>query len=150
MKQLMDDGIDITLPAARTIAAAMREMACVDGLHPNEAEILRTFEEDLPAQELPPEVALETLDAPELREAFFKSLLLVAYADGRLSPEEQGVIDRYTAALSMDPQQVQIWQSDVAGTLLSLFEGVQIYRESVTELGRDLGLSDELIEQALR
>ena len=149
MQEFMDESIEISLPAARTIAAAMREIAEVDGIHPNEARLLDTFEADLPQDGSPCTVALDTINNRDLHEAFFKSLLLVAYADGMLTELEEERIAHYAQLLSVASDDLTTWKSDVASSLLSVFSGVQIFRDSVFEMGRDLGLSEQDINAIL-
>ena len=84
-----------------------------------------------------------------LEEAFLKSLVLVAYADGKVSNAERAVIERYAAALGSDAPTLSHIFIDVASSLLSRFAGVQIWRNEVSEIGRQMGLEDDAIEQAL-
>ena len=91
--------VDLDEAAARTFAAAMREVAARDGEHPEEVEIIDAFEAQLPSGA--GEVDLSSLTTAAHKDAFLRSLVLVAFADGRVSGEERTVIARYADALSI-------------------------------------------------
>lgn len=147
MREIMQNPVDLDADAAHTIAAGMRAVARADGTHPKEEALINAFEADLPPG--PTEVDLSTLRDAAHKEAFLKSLVLVAYADGKVSDAERGVIEGYAAALGADTPSLTRVFADVASSLLSRFSGVQIWRHEVNEIGRQMGLADAAIEQAL-
>lgn len=148
MREIMQGEPDIDAAAARTIAAAMREVARADGPHPKEDALIAAFSADLP--EGADTVDLGTIQSPAQREALLKSLVLVAFADGKVSDPERAVIQRYASALGVDAPALSAVFVDVASSLLSRFAGVRIWKEEVAGIGRQMGLSDAVIEEALK
>ena len=146
MREIMNQ-VDIDGTVAQTIAAAMREVAQADGNHPAEELIIDAFEAELP--EGPHAVDLSVINTPELAEAFVKSLLLVAFADGAISDAEDQVINNYAVALGLSSIQLRRAISDVASAMLSSFAGVKLYKDQVVTLGKQLGLDHATVEQIL-
>ena len=139
--------VDLDAAAAHTIAAGMREVAACDGTHPREAELIDAFEAQVPGAR--GEVDLSTLSTPAHQEAFLKSLVLVAFADGHVSDAERAVIGRYADALGLDGAvRTKAW-TDVASSLLSVFSGVRTYRAQVVALGESMGLDSATIDRIL-
>lgn len=148
MRNLMNAVIEVDERAAHTIAAAMRVVAHADGEHPREIELIAAFEDELPGDPTG-EIDLSTIHTPELREAFLWSLVLVAFADGRVSDEEGQVIHDYAQRLGMGGKEVARAVADVATMLLSNLSGVRIYREQVLALGRKMGLDEHTVQSIL-
>lgn len=148
MRDLMSTPVELDAAAARTIAAGMREVAKADGTHPREESLIDLFEADLPPGTSA--VDLSTLTDAAVREAFLKSLVLVAYADGNISAEERAVIHRYAAALGLDTAAIGALFLDVASSLLSRLAGATIWRGEVESIGREMGLPESAIDAALR
>jgi len=139
--------IDLDAAAAHTIAAAMREVAQCDGAHPREVELIDTFESQVPGPS--GGVDLSTLTTPEHREVFLKSIVLVAFADGQVSPEERRLVEGYADALDLDADaRARAW-TEVASSLLSVFSGIRNYRSQVVSLGESMGLDRETIDRIL-
>lgn len=147
MRDFMQSQADLDAAAARTIAAGMREVARADGNHPKEEALIDAFEADLPPGDS--EVDLSTLTDASAKEAFLKSLVLVAYADGRVSDVERAVIERYAAALGTEAPSLTRIFIDVASSLLSRFSGVKVWRDEVSSIGEQMGLPNEAIQEAL-
>ena len=147
MRDLMTGSVDLDAAAAHTITAGMREVARADGSHPKEEALIDAFEADLPGAGSA--VELDALTTPAAREAFLKSLVLVAYADGGVSEAERTVIERYAAALGTPAPDLARIFVDVASSLLSRFSGVKIWRDEVAAIGREMGLNDPVIQDAL-
>jgi len=148
MKKLMHSVIKINDRAAYTLAAAMRVVARADGNHPAEEQLIDAFEQELP-DEPTGEIDLSSINTPELKEAFLWSLVLVAFADGRVSDEEGQVIHDYAQRLGLSTKEVAKAVSDVAGMLLSNLSGVKIYKEQVLGLGRKMGLDEHTVQSIL-
>ena len=146
MPAIMERPANLDTAAAQTIAAAMREVARADGNHPREEALIASFAEGLPPGGT---VDLGTIRTAEQREAFVKSLLLVAFADGAVSPVEGSVIRGYIADLGLSESDLAQATSDVAQALLGQLSGAHIFRAAVVDLGRAMGLSDEAIEASL-
>ena len=140
MNELMKGLVDVNGPQGRAIAAAMREVAVVDGLHAAEAELIERFEADLPPAT--GEADASVIDTDPLRNAYVKSMVLVALADGMVSAPERELIAQKSAAVGVEISQLNRIYREVAKGLFSAFSGVQIYRDQAKEIGRGLGLSD--------
>lgn len=147
MNDLMTGLVDVDGPQGHAIAAAMREIAAVDGIHEAEAELIRRFEKDLPP--LTGEVDSAVINTDELRHAYVKSMVLVALSDGSVSALERELVAKKSAAVGIDNHQLSDVYTEVARSLLSAFSGVQIYRQQAVEIGRSLGLGDSDIEDVL-
>jgi uncharacterized tellurite resistance protein B-like protein len=147
MHDLMTGLIDVDGPQGHAIAAAMREVAAADGIHEAEAELIRRFEKGLPP--LTSEVDSAVINTDELRNAYVKSMVLVALSDGSVSELERELIAQKSAAVGIDNRQLSGVYTEVGKSLLSAFSGVQIYRQQAVEIGRGLGLDDSDIEDVL-
>lgn len=148
MKQIMSRVPDIDSRAGASIAAAMRVVANSDGLHPRENELIIEFEKSL-GTEAAAEVDLSVIDTPALKEAFLKSLVLVAFADGRISDEESACIRDFATQLGLGEPEVAKSIADVAAHLLGQLAGVKVFREQVVQLGRNMGLDELTIASVL-
>ncbi len=148
MRELMNF-VDINDRAAGSIAVGMRQMAQVDGSeHPRELEMIALLEGDLPPGDTT-EVHLDALDTPALKDAFLKSLALVALVDGALKPSESELIHNYGRQLGRDKTDVDTILQDVAEVMLSSFAGVTVFREQAEHIGQALGMDDATIARVL-
>ena len=139
--------VDLDASAVHTFAAAMREVAACDGDHPRELELIDAFESQVPGPA--GSVDLATLTTPAHREAFVKSLVLVAFADGQVTEAERTIIARYADQLELDADtRTKAW-TEVASALLSVFSGVRTYRSQVVALGESMGLDRTTIDGIL-
>jgi hypothetical protein len=139
--------IDLDAGAAHTIAAGMREVALADGAHPEEIALIDTFESSLPPG--PTAVDLSALGSDAAKAAFVQSLVLVAYADGKVSEAERTIIRKYALELGFDEKSLaRVW-TDVAVDLLSTFSGVTVFRSAIETIGRSMGLGDADVTRAL-
>lgn len=139
--------VDLDAGAAHTIAAGMREVAMADGAHPEELALIDAFESSLPPG--PDTVDLSTLGSEAARGAFMQSLVLVAYADGKVTDAERDIIRGYAAALGFDDKSLaRVW-TDVAVDLLSTFSGVTVFRGAIEGIGRAMGLGEADVSRAL-
>ncbi len=139
---------DLSAEAAMTIAAGMRSMSRIDGEHPAEEELIALFEASLP-EGVVPTLDLDQLTNAEAREAFLKSVILVALVDCILSEEELDLLRHYTQLMGLPTETLERLLQDVAAVMISRFSGVHVFRGQVEEIGRHMGLSDEVIERAL-
>ena len=147
MNQLLEGLADVNGPQGFAIAAAMREIAAVDGLHEAEEQLIQQFEQSLPSHS--GTVDLSVIDTDELREAYVKSMVLVAFADGGLTDLERQAVSKKSSAIGFGPDKLSDVYVEVAKGLLSTFKGVQIFRDQAVEIGRSLGLNDAEIESVL-
>ena len=141
--------IELDAGAARTIAAGMREVAMADGMQEDEAALIDAFEASLPAGPPSGPVNLQDLRTDHAKAAFVQSLVLVAYADGKVSEAEQMIIRRYALQLGFDEDSLaRVW-TDVAVDLLSTFSAVTVFRSDIEAVGRSMGLGDADVARAL-
>ena len=147
MNDLLEGLVDVDGPQGHAIAAAMREVAEVDGMHEAEAELIRRFESGLPPHD--GDVDVSVSDSDDLRHAYVKSMVLVAYADGGLTDLERELVAQKSAAVGFADNQLPQVYTEVAKGLLGAFAGVQIYRDQAVEIGRSLGLTDDDINEVL-
>jgi len=143
---------ELTAEAAMTIAAGMRSMSRIDGEHPAEEQLIALFEESLPERRepgKPPRVDLGALTNDDAREAFLKSVILVALVDCMLSEEELDLLRHYTDEMGLPSETLERLLQEVAAAMLSRFSGVHVFRGQVEEIGRHMGLGDAAIERAL-
>ncbi len=102
----MSAPVSLDLRQVQAIVRGMYRVAQADGAHERELVLMRGFYEscraevsgladfaEVVARDLDPAEARAVISTPELREAFFRSCYLVAWADGRLSTEERAVLD---------------------------------------------------------
>ncbi len=147
MQEIMGQVAELDAAAAHTVAAGMRAVARVDGAHPREEALIDAFEAELPAGDST--VDFSTLSSPEAKEAFLKSCVLVAFADGALSDGELELLRSYASSLGLSDNDLTRATRDVASALLSQFAGVQVYRDQVVEIGKQLGLDESTISSAI-
>jgi tellurite resistance protein len=101
--------IPISADDALVMAAALEDIAEVDGSHTEERALIQSLVQEL-ADDLgetpalprvtPKEIAHKLVD-PELRTVFLQAALLLAMADGKISPPERDRIREYATALSI-------------------------------------------------
>ena len=148
MLDITSDAVELSARAAHTIAAAMRLVAEVDGNHPQEMALIAQFEGGLP-EGGEGALDLDALDTPELREAFLRSLLLLALADNEVSDGEGALIRDLARQAGLSDDDVGRVQREIATVMLSMFQGVHVFRDRAVSLGRQLGLDDESIGRIL-
>jgi uncharacterized membrane protein YebE (DUF533 family) len=144
----MNDWFDVDVPidaaAAALIARGMRLVARADGLiHQRELALIASFEAALPRGGTPPSgpLASETLKVLYLR-----SLIMVALADGRVSDAEQEQILALAAEQGFDGERVAAETLSVKRRFLSVFAGVNVFRDSVVSVARELGLPESELD----
>ncbi len=102
---------DIRLSAdeAAVMAGGLRDVAEVDGTHPEEAELIESLVGEMAAdlgdvpsvpRVTPADIAARLVD-PTLRTVFLQSALLLAMADGVISEPERARIRQYASALGV-------------------------------------------------
>lgn len=148
MLDIIDTEIDLDADAVHTFAAGMRAVAAVDGRAPAEDALIEAFEADIPGSPTA-EPDLGVLDSPQLKRAFLRSLVLVAFADGEMSQGERDMLRDYTGRLGLQESDLTAAVTHVASVLLSRFSGVKLYRDQVLAIGRELGLDEPTISQVL-
>lgn len=146
MRDLMPSLPSIDDRAACAIAAAMRLVADADGAHPRELELIEQLESTITTKG---KADFEAIDSDELREAFVKSLALVAFADGLVSDQEGEVISELAGKVGASSELVSRSINEVAQVLLAQLAGARIFRDEVVALGKQMGLDEETIRNVL-
>ncbi len=130
------------------IAAAMKAVSLADGVNPREQQIIDSLVEGISA-EIPPKADLSLFSTPDQRRVFMCSVVLVALADGAVSPEEMSLLEEYASQLDLGADSLPATIRQVGISMLSSFAGVHHFREQVQEIGETLGLSPEEIHRAI-
>jgi tellurite resistance protein len=104
--------VNLSHTAAEAIARGLYAVAKIDGMHAREASLVASFWGDIgggaaalaelerrPAIQ-GPELAA-TLSSPDERSLFLKTALLLAWADGQVTPAERKLIEQYAQALGV-------------------------------------------------
>ena len=147
MADWLDQDVGLNANTAALIAFDMRQVAMVDGrIHQRELALIDSFESQLPRGG---DKASASLDTPELRQTYVRSLTMVALADGKISPPEEEVVRSLAAANGLSKGEVDASILDVKRRFLRVFAGVRVFRESVLDVARDLGLPESEVDALL-
>jgi tellurite resistance protein len=112
---------------ATAIAAALRDIAEVDGTHPEEQEMIDSLVHEIgvelgDAPKLPritPKELATKLVTPELRTAALQAAVLLAMADGTISEPERRRILEYATALGVNTADYARLEATIAGWVRS-------------------------------
>lgn len=149
MFNILDGDIELDSAQLTSIAAAMKEMSAVDGeIHPDELAMINQLTEGFDVADSA-EVDVSLFGNLQQKEIFLKSVALIALADGKILSEETALLEKYSVDLGLDSGHGAAIMTEVGKALLSYFRGVTVTRPKMEEIGRQLGLSDEAIAQAL-
>lgn len=148
MRDIMKKMVQFDDTTGHALVNAMREVAAADGNHPRELALIESYEQSLGHKPEGP-ADLSTITSPALKEAFLKSLILVAFGDTRISDEEAQVIRGYADKLGLGDNELRKAMNDVGAALLSNLSGVKATREQARELGRSMGLDEFTIDEVL-
>lgn len=143
MSDWFDTQVPIDADAAAIIARGMRAVAKADGLvHQRELNLIASFEAAIPSGY---DGALRlTTDA--LRATYVRSLIMVALADGVITDAELTAIRELATEQGIAPDHVDAEVLSVKRRFLSVFAGVNFFRDAVLRVARDLGLSEAEVE----
>jgi tellurite resistance protein len=138
----------LTPMQAEAIARGLYAVAASDGVHEREAALVASFLGDvgvgptalaqlarsprMGGQELS-----QALGNDEVRKIFFKTALLLAWADGKVSPQERAVLDEYSKALSIAGSDAEHMETSVKEYLLSHLSHVA-NTQATTEVAKKL------------
>ena len=141
---------DLDRDPASFIAAGLRELAAIDGTHDQELALIEAFEADIDAEPVAFDLSGDhPLTTPELRDLFLRSAIMLALADGHISELEGERLGRWARALDVDVSTLAELYRSVKQGMLRHFQGATLFREQVQEIGRELGLADEDIDNSL-
>ena len=134
----MNAAPDLDARTAAGIALGMRKVALADGdvMHPNELSLIEEFERDIPEGTEP----TATIGDADVRAVYLKSLVMVALADGRISPSETLVIADLAASVGADSEDVARTTEAVKREFMGVFSGVTHFRDQVEAVAEELGV----------
>ncbi len=146
MTEWLDSEVEIDAASAAVIARGMRVVAQADGIvHEREMNLIASFEADIP----PGTSASASLAEGGVRMAYLRSLIMVALADGVITEAELTAIRELAQEHGIADDLVETEVLGVKRIFLSVFAGVNVFRDSVVRVARDLGLSEAEVD-ALR
>lgn len=144
MTDWFETAVPLDAASAAVIARAMRAVARADGvIHQRELNLIASFEAGLPPDTTAPAVLA---DDDSLRSLFVRSLVMVALADGVISDAELAEIRTLSAEQSIDADRLDAEILVVKRRFLSVFAGVNVFRDAVVRVARDLGLTDAEVD----
>ncbi len=147
MVDWLDEEVSLDANTAALIASGMRKVAMADGqVHQRELALIASFEAQLPKGGVEADAALETA---ELRSTFVRSLTMVALADGKISPAEDAKVRELASERQVPAAEIDAAILDVKRRFLQVFAGVRLFRDSVVEVARELGLPDSEADRVL-
>lgn len=136
-------------PQVKALVAAMLAVAHVDGIHPEELSLIRTFYEGSAGADSTAfdSVSGSHAQAAELLKAagggadFAEQLVLMClmagYADGHLSEGERGLVDQLAQGAGVAPEKVEELLQQVKDTLIGALAHLPD-AQSVADLAKDL------------
>lgn len=127
---------NLTFDQVKCLTHALFAVAKVDGVHDNEMALIREFYEscaragdpdlsDVAGGVFDIETAKPLFETDEARTLFMKSLILLAFADGKYATVEDDLIREYGAALGFEKEQVDNLHEATKEYLLSSLAHVQ-------------------------
>ncbi|MEC8276193.1 MAG: hypothetical protein VXZ96_14595 [Myxococcota bacterium] len=149
MFNILDGNIELDAAQLTSIAAAMKEMSAVDGeIHPEELAMINQLTEGFEVSDNT-DVDVSLFQNVQQKDIFLKSVALVALADGKVLAEEKALLEKFSSQLGLDAGYGQSIMTEVGIALLSYFRGVTVTRSKMEDIGRQLGLGEPEIAQAL-
>jgi hypothetical protein len=141
----------LSLNHIQVIVRGLYEVAQSDQVHATEQVLLQEFYnacrhdthgladyQDIIRADLNLASMKDILDSAELRHTFIKSCLLMSFADGRYSAEEQAKIAEFAKALDIDDASLATLKDQVTEHLLGQLAGVHNV-DALCEVSKELG-----------
>lgn len=153
--------VELNIEQATNIARAMYKVAAVeDGVHEHEKTMIDSFylacceeagvqPEDLSVGEWEAAKANTLLEPPALKETLVRSCLLVGYADGQCSDVERSLVRQMATDLGISDARVTEIEKEIRKALLAQFGGVKVFRDAAYDIGRQLGMSRDEVDEAI-
>ncbi len=127
---------NLTFDHVKVLTHALFAVAKVDGVHDNEMALIREFYESCTRAGDPPledvaggtfdiESAKALFDTDDTKKLFLKSLILLAFADGKYATVEDEIIREYGAALGLGEDEVNNLHEATKEYLLSSLAHIQ-------------------------
>jgi uncharacterized membrane protein YebE (DUF533 family) len=140
----MEENVVLDEEAAAVIGRDMRLVAEADGiLHARELSLIEAYMGSL-GESNP--VGFDAINTEDLKITYLRSLVMVALADGKVSVEEHALIVKLCAEIGLKASRVEDAIDEAKKEFMSIFSGLQVFRESMRGVGHDLGLSDNDID----
>ena len=141
----LDHSVRIDAGTAALIAADLRRVAEIDGhLHARELSLIEAFEREIPESS---ENTPETFESDEIRQAYLRSLIMLAMADGDIAEEERNLIVTLAAGHGLSEQDVESTIETIKSEFLSIFSGVNLFRQSLMGLAEGMGLDAKDVDE---
>ena len=142
---------ELTFDQVKCLTAAMYAVAKVDGVHDREMSLIREFYDGCAGSDSPSleEVVGGDFDIESAKALFgsseqtlllVKSLILLAYADGKYEPAEDELIASYAQALGLSAEELDGLKEATKEHLLGSLAHVQNV-EALTEVAKGLSLN---------
>jgi hypothetical protein len=152
MRELLSD-TELDPGAAAFMAHGLRALAHLDGIHTSELALVEEFERSMGVPPGDPKKFDPTGGGPlgdaAQKEAFFRTLQLMALADGRVSAREREWMARVAGELGIPEARQAELSVDARKYMLSSLAGVTAFREQAVSVGHSLGLTAAQIEDVL-
>ena len=140
----INENVVLDEEAAAVIGRDMRLVAEADGiLHARELSLIEVYMDAI-GDKLPE--GFEAIHTDELKVTYLRSLVMVALADGKVSEEEHALIVDLCSNIGLTSAKVEEAIEEAKKEFMSIFSGLQLFRESMRGVGRELGLSDNEID----
>jgi uncharacterized tellurite resistance protein B-like protein len=142
---------ELTFDQVQCLTSAMYAVAKVDGVHDREMSLIREFYDGCAGANAPTleEVVGQGFDLANAKELFtstdqvnmlIKSLILLAYADGKYETAEDELINEYAEGLGLTAEQLEGLKEATKEHLLGSLAHVQNV-EALTEVAKSLSLN---------
>jgi uncharacterized tellurite resistance protein B-like protein len=142
---------DLTFEQVQCLTSAMYAVAKVDGVHDREMSLIRDFYDGCAGSDAPTleavvgqgfdiETAKTLFSTPPLASLLVKSLILLAYADGKYEQVEDELIQEYGHALGLSDEQLSDLKDATKEHLLASLSHVQNV-EALTDVAKNLSLN---------
>ena len=127
---------DLTFDQVKVLTHALFAVAKVDGVHDNEMALIREFYEscsragdpelsDVAGGAFDISAAVPLFESPEAKKLFLKSLILLAFADGKYATVEDELIREYAEAMGISGEEVDNLHEATKEYLLAALAHVQ-------------------------
>lgn len=140
------DGMeDLPTADAAVIVSGMRLVAKADGnIHQRELAMIEELGEGLP--EADPHTPLQTAEA---RGLYIRTLGMLALADGAMSSYEMTAIRDLAKSQGLSNAETDDELRAAKRRFFEPFAGVRLFQDQAREIGRNIGLSPEEIDEVL-
>ncbi|MEE2788157.1 MAG: hypothetical protein VX589_12515 [Myxococcota bacterium] len=153
------EGVQLNAEQTTWICRGLLDLAAVDGVHENEVALIRQFFvssggseselEQLRGEAFNLDAAAQIITGGVI-DAFLTSCYLLIYADGYHSDEEKVRIKTYADALGVSDAQLNEVHLKARGFLLQELAAGLRNRDALTEVGVELGLTDDDINTVIQ